>query len=123
MQACRRSLKPNENRHAGAGCRTPHLWLRDERSLYDAVGPEFTLLRSDPAVDIDGLVTAARQRGVPLAVLDLDADESATLYPHKLLVSRPDQHVAWRGDELPNDPVGLIDRLRGAFNRSQSANQ
>jgi 2-polyprenyl-6-methoxyphenol hydroxylase-like FAD-dependent oxidoreductase len=98
------------------GCRTPHLWLRDERSLYDAVGPEFTLLRFDPAVDIDGLVTAAQQRGVPLAVLDLDADDSATLYPHKLLVSRPDQHVAWRGDKLPKDPVGLIDRLRGAFN-------
>jgi hypothetical protein len=51
-----------------------------------------------------------------LAVLDLDADEGATLYPHKLLVSRPDQHVAWRGDKLPKDPVGLIDRLRGAFN-------
>ena len=98
------------------GCRTPHLWLRNGRSLYDAMGPEFTLLRFDPAVDIDGLVAAAAQRGVPLAVLDVDADKSASLYPHKLLLSRPDQHVAWRGDELPNDPAGLIDRLRGAFN-------
>ena len=97
------------------GCRTPHLWLRDGRSLYDAMGPEFTLLRFDPAVEIDGLVAAAAQRGVPLAVLDVDADESASLYPHKLLLSRPDQHVAWRGDELPKDPAGLIDWMRGAF--------
>jgi hypothetical protein len=27
--------------------------------------PAFTLLRFDPAVDIDGLVTAAQQRGEP----------------------------------------------------------
>ena len=80
------------------------------------MGPEFTLLRFEPAVDIDDLVTAAARRGVPLAVLDLDADQSASLYPHKLLLSRPDQHVAWRGDELPNDPAGLFDRVRGAFN-------
>jgi len=33
------------------GCRTPHLWLRDGRSLYDALGPDFTLLRFDPAVE------------------------------------------------------------------------
>ena len=39
------------------GCRTPHLWLRDGRSLYDALGPDFTLLRLDPAVEIDGLVS------------------------------------------------------------------
>jgi 2-polyprenyl-6-methoxyphenol hydroxylase-like FAD-dependent oxidoreductase len=29
------------------GCRTPHLWLADGRSLYDALGPGFTLLRFD----------------------------------------------------------------------------
>ena len=30
------------------GCRTPHLWCGDGGSLYDAMGPEFTLLRFDP---------------------------------------------------------------------------
>jgi hypothetical protein len=25
------------------GCRTPHLWREDGTSLYDAMGPEFTL--------------------------------------------------------------------------------
>jgi 2-polyprenyl-6-methoxyphenol hydroxylase-like FAD-dependent oxidoreductase len=98
------------------GCRTPHLWLRNGRSLYDAMGPEFTLLRFDPAFEIDGLVAASAQRGVPLAVLDVDVDQSASLYPHKLLLSRPDQHVAWRGDKLPKDPVGLVDLIRGASN-------
>jgi NADPH-dependent 2,4-dienoyl-CoA reductase/sulfur reductase-like enzyme len=34
------------------GCRTPHRWLADGASLYDAMGPEFTLLRFDPAIDV-----------------------------------------------------------------------
>ena len=96
------------------GCRTPHLWFRDGKSLYDALGPEFTLLRTDPAVEIGGLVAAAAQRGMPMIVLDVDAEETASLYPSKLALSRSDQHVAWRGDELPNDPTVLIDRVRGA---------
>jgi 2-polyprenyl-6-methoxyphenol hydroxylase-like FAD-dependent oxidoreductase len=96
------------------GCRTPHLWLRDGRSLYDALGSDFTLLRFDSRLDVGDLVVAAALRGVPLAVVDVDADEAAALYPCKLLLSRPDQHVAWRGDRLPNDPTALIDHVRGA---------
>jgi hypothetical protein len=73
------------------GCRTPHLWLRDGRSLYDALGPAFTLLRLDPAVETGRLVAAAEHRGVPLVVLDVDANETASLYSRKLVLSRPDQ--------------------------------
>lgn len=96
------------------GCRTPHLWLRNGRSLYDAVGPEFTLLRFDAAVATEALRTAAAHRGVPMVVLDLKAVGSQSLYPTKLVLSRPDQHVAWRGDELPDDCLALIDRVRGS---------
>ena len=38
----------------------------------------------------------------------------ATFYDGRLLLSRPDQHVAWRGDRVPEDPTALIDRVRGA---------
>ena len=96
------------------GCRTPHLWLRDGRSLYDAMGADYTLLRFDPAVAVDGLVEAAARRGVPLRVLDVDSDEAPALYDRKLVLSRPDQHVAWRGNIDPADPLALIDRVRGA---------
>jgi hypothetical protein len=96
------------------GCRTPHLWLRDGRSLYDAVGPDYTLLRLDPRAEVDGLVRAAAARGVPLSVLDVDAEEAAKLYPRKLVLSRPDGHVAWRGDAAPADPLALVDLIRGA---------
>ncbi|MGB7846441.1 MAG: hypothetical protein WBL63_12565 [Candidatus Acidiferrum sp.] len=78
------------------------------------MGSDFTLLRFDPAVEIGALVAAAARRGVPMAVLDVDADETASLYPHKLVLSRPDQHVAWRGDKPPDDSLRLIDRVRGS---------
>src|SRR5271169_3711669 len=78
------------------GCRTPHLWWADGGSLYDAMGPEFTLLRFDPSVDVSALELAARDRGVPLKVLDL-ARPAGGPYQGALLLSRPDQHVAWRG--------------------------
>ena len=93
------------------GCRTPHVWLEEGRSLYDAMGAGFTLLRFDRAVEVTALVEAASRRGVPLAVLDLAPQAP---YRKRLVLSRPDQHVAWRGDVLPRDPLQLIDRIRGA---------
>ena len=103
------------------GCRTPHLWCEDGRSLYDAMGPEFTLLRFDPAIDVAPLADAARERGVPLRVLDLQRPRAATYYGGGLLLSRPDQHVAWRGDELPADSLALVDRVRGAASQGSEA--
>ena len=103
------------------GCRTPHLWCEDGRSLYDEMGPEFTLLRFDPAIDVAPLEHAARDRGVPLKVLDLQRQEAATYYGGGLVLSRPDQHVAWRGDRLPADPLALIDRVRGAASQGSEA--
>jgi 2-polyprenyl-6-methoxyphenol hydroxylase-like FAD-dependent oxidoreductase len=96
------------------GCRTPHLWCGGGRSLYDALGPEFTLLRLNATIDVAALAAAARTRGVPLKVLDIKRPANATFYGGGLVLSRPDQHVAWRGDGLPADPLALIDRVRGA---------
>ena len=36
------------------------------------------------------------------------------LYARKLVLVRPDRHVAWRADAEPDDPLELIDHLRGA---------
>jgi 2-polyprenyl-6-methoxyphenol hydroxylase-like FAD-dependent oxidoreductase len=97
------------------GCRTPHVWLDGGKSLYDEAGPEFTLLRPDRAIDAAPLVAAAEQRGMPLKVLDIDPAYAGDLNGARLILSRPDQHVAWRGNELPAEPLALIDRVRGAL--------
>ncbi len=96
------------------GCRTPHLWLADGRSLYDAMGAGYTLLRLDPSVDASPITGAAAERDLPLEVLDVVADEIPPAYRHRLVLSRPDRHVAWRGDTAPDDALALVDRLRGA---------
>jgi 2-polyprenyl-6-methoxyphenol hydroxylase-like FAD-dependent oxidoreductase len=96
------------------GCRTPHFSLADGSSLYDAMGPEFTLLRFDSSADVTPLEAAARLRGVPLKVLDLETPDGAFYGGHRLVLSRPDQHVAWRGERPPADPLALIDCVRGA---------
>ena len=96
------------------GCRAPHFFLPNGQSLYDLLGPDYSILRFDPAVSIDGIVQAAAHRGMPLVVVDLPAECAGDLYHHKLALIRPDQHIAWRGDSEPSDPLALIDLLRGA---------
>lgn len=97
------------------GCRTPHFWLATGESLYDAMGPDFTLLRFDPGIDADGLLAAAESAGLPLRLLDIPASDADPVYDHPLILSRPDQHIAWRGHAAPDDPSMLIDLVRGAL--------
>jgi len=96
------------------GCRVPHVFLTDGASLYDRLGPGYTLIRLDPEVEVGSLTEAAAAAGVPLAVLDLTPEEAGAPYLHKLLIARPDQHVAWRGDTVGDDPAVLINLLRAA---------
>jgi 2-polyprenyl-6-methoxyphenol hydroxylase-like FAD-dependent oxidoreductase len=96
------------------GCRAPHLWLDGRRSLYDALGPEYTLLRFDRMVGVSCIVEAAKRRRVPLAVLDIETPAARAFYHRNLALVRPDQHVAWRGDEEPAAAAELIDLVRGA---------
>ncbi len=96
------------------GCRLPHVWLAPGHSLYDALGDGYTLVRLDPSIDTQALESAARERGVPLKVLDISQAQAGEVYAHPLVLARPDQHVAWRGHAVPADPRGLVDRIRGA---------
>ena len=100
---------------ARVGARLPHLWLGPARSLYDELGDELTLLvlaggHEGAAARIAG---AAAEAHVPLRVLELD-DERFRTYGAELVLVRPDQCVAWCGDEPPADVRDLIDRIRGA---------
>jgi hypothetical protein len=96
------------------GCRTPHSWDAKGVSLYDRMGPEFTLLRLDPAADVAPLLRAAQMRKVPLKLVDVVVPP-AMARDACLVLSRPDQHVAWRGHSAPADALSLIDQIRGAY--------
>ena len=97
------------------GCRVPHFRLDDGSSLYDNFGPVFTLLRCDPDADASGFATAAEVQGLPLKILDVTPPAKvADLYRHQLVLVRPDQHVAWRGNAASVDPGKIIATARGA---------
>jgi hypothetical protein len=100
---------------ARPGSRAPHAWLRDDRSTLDLFGRGFVLLRfGADAPDGHAATEAAAVCGLPLETATIDKAEAVELYQCKLALVRPDGHVAWRGDALPDDAGALIDRVRGA---------
>jgi 2-polyprenyl-6-methoxyphenol hydroxylase-like FAD-dependent oxidoreductase len=101
------------------GGRMPHFWLDGGRgygsSVFDRLGFGFALLRlGGKAPDAAPLVQAARARKLPLQVLDVPAIEVRELYERDLVLVRPDQYVAWRGNALPADADRLLAQLAGA---------
>ena len=102
---------------ARPGHRAPHFWLADGRSVLDLFGRGFVALRfGADAPDARPFAEAAAARGVPLEVDDVADPAARPLYESRLALVRPDGHIAWRGDSLPADSLGVIDRVRGAGN-------
>jgi 2-polyprenyl-6-methoxyphenol hydroxylase-like FAD-dependent oxidoreductase len=95
------------------GVRAPHIFLANGEAIFDLFGPWFTLI-SFGENDISGFVAAASARGVPLEILAIDDAHAASIYERKLVLIRPDQHVAWRGNVEPAHPFTIIDHIRGA---------
>ena len=85
------------DRVARPGFRLPHVWFPDGRSVLDALGADFTLVRTGGEHDVGDWESAAADLGVPLTVLDLPR-RWPEHYPADLVLVRPDQHVAWMGD-------------------------
>ncbi|MGH6769726.1 MAG: FAD-dependent monooxygenase [Xanthobacteraceae bacterium] len=97
------------------GTRAPHAWLPDGRSTLDLFGDGFVLLRiGDRPPDVTALAEAAKARGVPFREVALAEPDVATLYERRLVLVRPDGHVAWRGDACPADAGAIIEQVRGA---------
>ncbi len=98
---------------ASPGGRAPHLWLEDGRSLFDTFGFEWTLLRigrnCPPA---KRLIDAATVAGMQLQVVAIDCESVRALYEAPLVLIRPDQIVAWRG-QSDDDAEYVVRTLLG----------
>lgn len=94
----------------------PHAWISEGYSTLDLFGGGFVLLSfGKNSVDANKIVDAAAALRVPLIVRDVNDAKIAELYERRLVLVRPDGHVAWRGDVCPDNALALIDQVRGAL--------
>ena len=87
---------------AEPGARLPHAWLPDGTSLYDRLGPGFTLV--GPAGGA-ALAARARERGIPLTVAE---PPPRYRWRDEFLLVRPDQHIAWRAGDPDDIDLDLV---------------
>lgn len=98
------------------GSRAPHAFLGSDtratgRSTLDLIGPGFSLVSF--GAETGAIERVFANRNAPLSVHPLDDPALAALYERRLVLLRPDGHVAWRGDAPPPDPEGLFDVVLG----------
>jgi FAD binding domain len=101
---------------ATVGYRLPHRWHTTGESIFDGLGPWFTLVVIEELAEGCGLgriASAARDLGMPLKVIRPEIDGLRDQYSARLVLVRPDQHVSWVGDAIPQDVAGLLRRVSG----------
>ena len=101
--------------NARPGARAPHVWLKDGSSISRSVRPRLRAAALCRRAGAGGARCAPRKRAACRSTVDdIDQAEAAAIYARRLVLVRPDGHVAWRADEVPADAGALIDRVRGA---------
>ena len=100
------------------GSRAPHAWLTADttvrgKSTLDWFGRGYVLLRAPDAADGQALVDALVARGAICGIETMPA-KLLPLYEKRFVLVRPDGHVCWRGDALPDDPRAVAARVTGA---------
>lgn len=107
---------PNEYKpNTCPGSRAPHIWIGNE-PIFDHFGKEFTLVSfADNSKDTLDIETIAERMKIPLKVLHLRNKEVSALYNKKFVLVRPDHHVAWRSDVIPEDVSKVFSRICGFY--------
>lgn len=84
------------------GSRSPHVFLSDGTPIFDHFGKDWTLLSfSKEPLGQPFLLDSASRCEIPLTHVCLAEEVLAKkLYEKPLVLIRPDQHVAWRGDVI-----------------------
>jgi 2-polyprenyl-6-methoxyphenol hydroxylase-like FAD-dependent oxidoreductase len=84
-------------------------------TLYDRIGNHLTLLVLTPDRSVEqGFAAEAVARSLPFTVVHLTDPAVRSLYGADNVLVRPDQHVAWRGNQLPDGGAGaVLDHILG----------
>jgi len=100
---------------ATPGGRIPHYWIGEKESVFDRLGEWFNLVRIGPdAPAVSNFEQAAKKLNMPMAVVQLDEAAAEEFYQARLLLVRPDQHVAWRSNDVPDDVAEILKTVIGS---------
>jgi 2-polyprenyl-6-methoxyphenol hydroxylase-like FAD-dependent oxidoreductase len=96
------------------GARLPHVWLADGSAVQDRIGYDlrYTLVRFSDR-DANGLANGFASLRAPFRVLDLRDERARELYGRDLILLRPDLHIAWRGNRMPDEPLQIAKMATG----------
>ena len=100
------------------GSRAPHAWTGANQTVHgestlDWFGRHFVLLSTEQGATAALFVDAARDLGLPFEIRVVNAPGLMALLERKLVLVRPDGHVAWRGDTPPADCAALLRQVSG----------
>ena len=89
------------------------LTLSSGQNAFDALGRDFTLLAFGGDRSAEPLLRSAKEMTIPVKFVCDESEATRRAYESMLIIVRPDQHVAWTGDEAPDDCATLWARLTG----------
>jgi 2-polyprenyl-6-methoxyphenol hydroxylase-like FAD-dependent oxidoreductase len=91
----------------------PHS-LSSGRDIFEMLGRGFTLLAFDATEsDVAALTAGAAALAIPLALVRDDLKDGRDKYAARLILVRPDQHVAWAADQLSADAETILAKVVG----------
>ena len=99
------------------GARLPNMWLTEGSAIQDRLRSDrYTLIDVAGGHDTGPLLAAFEALGAPLDVLVVADSGLRAVYERDLVLVRPDMHVAWRGDRLPQAVDDLAAKVTGHSN-------
>jgi 2-polyprenyl-6-methoxyphenol hydroxylase-like FAD-dependent oxidoreductase len=85
--------------------------LSSGKNVYQELGSGFTLIDLGASQAVSAFEQAATRLGVPLKVIHDSATDGREKYHARSILVRPDQFVAWSGDEA--EPINVLQRAVG----------
>ena len=90
------------------------MWLDDGSPIQDRIRDGYTILRlGRTQADTEGLAQAIRFYDVAVTVLDVPDAAPRDVYQHDILLLRPDMHIVWRGNRVPDDVASIAATATG----------
>lgn len=95
------------------GVRIPHIWLENGDAMQDVLGCEYSFLDLTGEGDTTSIEVAFSKVGAPLDIVSRDEAHVRAVYGCKYLLVRPDLHIVWTGNSMPENCSNIASMATG----------